>query len=715
MNIMDTEVSTTTDSERPDDPDVNTNGDMVTSSTSDASTRPVEEDDSSEVSSSDARPSKESFKLPILTGPRPGKQKSLKTGAKPLPECTDLPLPSSASEDFEKEPESSSSSKPTSSNIPYEEPPWSGIPDRPYSFQVLKSGVIVSSVDLDKPFMVVGRKEDCDIVMEHPSISRYHAVVQYRAVQGEPKKSGFYVYDLDSTHGTCVNKNQVRPRSYTKISVGHIVKFGGSTRGFLLEGPEDDQEEESPLTVTEIKALRKKHEEEMKRQEAEEKAKEEAAKAKQEEEGISWGIDDDAEDEDPCAENPFASLASNEELYVDDPKKTLRGWFEREGYELQYNVEEKGYSHFVCTIDLPVDSPTGEPVVAEASVKGKKKEAVIACALEACRILDRYGELRKAHHEGRKRKEKNWEENDFYDSDEDTFLDRTGTIEKKREMRMKMAKKENEVETYDTLVEKLRKVEREIMEIQQKLEASKQAAKDAETGAEDSLDAFMSLLKSQTLQDKAQRSKLRQQLATLMQDRARLAKLANIAKPAGLPPLTSTLVKPQAKDGAASIKKALPMTGSMKGHPSRKRPVSATVVQPAAPALQSATCEDEEEEEDDEDSEGQVEEKPQQNADKVSEAADERGVEKGKELPKDEDKVTSPEPQKRIMGPARPPGDTLTFAKQKTESTKSEESKKKAKSGAAHFTESSDDYIGWLPPEGQTGDGKTHLNTKYGY
>lgn len=53
--------------------------------------------------------------------------------------------------------------------------------------------------------------------------------------------------------------------------------------------------------------------------------------------------------------------------------------------------------------------------------------------------------------ESRKRKAKNWEENDFYDSDEDTFLDRTGTIEKKREKRMK-AKVPEKAETYESLV-----------------------------------------------------------------------------------------------------------------------------------------------------------------------------------------------------------------------------------------------------------------------
>lgn len=53
--------------------------------------------------------------------------------------------------------------------------------------------------------------------------------------------------------------------------------------------------------------------------------------------------------------------------------------------------------------------------------------------------------------ESRKRKSRDWEANDYYDSDEDTFLDRTGTIEKKRESRMK-AKNPQQIETYQTLV-----------------------------------------------------------------------------------------------------------------------------------------------------------------------------------------------------------------------------------------------------------------------
>lgn len=53
----------------------------------------------------------------------------------------------------------------------------------------------------------------------------------------------------------------------------------------------------------------------------------------------------------------------------------------------------------------------------------------------------------------RKRKKKNWEDEDYYDSDDDTFLDRTGTVERKREERMKKAGKIEELpETYDSLV-----------------------------------------------------------------------------------------------------------------------------------------------------------------------------------------------------------------------------------------------------------------------
>ena len=44
--------------------------------------------------------------------------------------------------------------------------------------------------------------------------------------------------------------------------------------------------------------------------------------------------------------------------------------FDREGYELEFEIEEKGYAQFICKIHLPVDAPPGFNTLAQATVKG---------------------------------------------------------------------------------------------------------------------------------------------------------------------------------------------------------------------------------------------------------------------------------------------------------------------------------------------------------
>lgn len=120
--------------------------------------------------------------------------------------------------------------------IPYREPDWGGPCEVMYSFEILKKGVIIEEIDLTtKSFHVFGRLPSCDITMEHPSLSRYHAVVQHCNTPSDKHSIGWYLYDLDSTHGTWINKNKIKPSTFYKLKVGHVIKFGGSTRLHILQ------------------------------------------------------------------------------------------------------------------------------------------------------------------------------------------------------------------------------------------------------------------------------------------------------------------------------------------------------------------------------------------------------------------------------------------------------------------------------------------------
>lgn len=280
------------------------------------------------------------------------------------------PVTTTAVEEHEKAKCEANSEQKFQKCSPYMEPKWSASPDSSlvYSFEVLKGGQIVDNVNnlQSKAFWTIGKFQNNDIVMAHPTISRYHAVLQYRpelinndgdsgdssddeengtrsdvaASQKVKVDKGWYLYDLHSTHGSFVNKMRVPPKTYVRIRVGYMLKFGASTRNYILQGPGFDEEAESELTITEMKELRLK-----KQQEQQEKLLEE--ERKREEQGVSWGMVEDAEEETDLSHNPFAAT-NNEELFLQDPKKTLRGYFEREGLNLDYNVDEVSNGTYTC-------------------------------------------------------------------------------------------------------------------------------------------------------------------------------------------------------------------------------------------------------------------------------------------------------------------------------------------------------------------------------
>ena len=600
--------------------------------------------------------------------------------------------------------------------VDYIEPEWAGKPpeNSKYYLEELKGGTIVSKHLLgNKGHYIIGRFKTCDILLQHPSLSRFHAVIQYKAQDSPEQPVGFYLYDLGSQHGTKHNNKKCFPKTYYRLRVGHTLKFGGSTRLLILQGPNEEMEDESAESVTELREM------------AAEKAriKDELQKAthrvKEKEtieetnDGISWGFAEDAVEEDvlpDMSKNPFSldgqsgAGDKSEDLQLDDPKKTLRGWFEREGYELEYDCKEDGYAAFTCKVSLPINEilgSNGPSHIAEASVKGgKKKDAVINCALEACKILNSFGILRQSSHESRaKRQAKKWKEEDYYDSDEDEFLDRTGSIAAKRQKRMQMdPETENglvkkEVDTYETLQEKYKSMHELIKQTETDIKESIAAlneTKKLQNEDIDDLDSFMDNL-SKTEKGtggKEKISKLKQLLLTQQKELGRIEKLMNIARPTQMPKLSNTVAAAAMKSGTKGI-----LIGKRYGLGSKHL---RTIDQPIVKAKLT----------EDAGIASNVEKTPIVADDIISDNVAKKEETKNEEDNKEKvpEKVTKKKKKKCQKQSSLKP--TL----QDELAVNEDEAKI-----PGDYDASDEKYATWVPPSNQDGSGRTSLNEKLGY
>ena len=79
-----------------------------------------------------------------------------------------------------------------------------------------------------------------DILTDHASCSKQHAVIQYRLnitrneFGDEKRNVKPYLLDLDSANGTTVNKRKVPPSRYYELKNGDTVRFAASEREYVL-------------------------------------------------------------------------------------------------------------------------------------------------------------------------------------------------------------------------------------------------------------------------------------------------------------------------------------------------------------------------------------------------------------------------------------------------------------------------------------------------
>uniref|UniRef100_A0A182VPM8 FHA domain-containing protein n=1 Tax=Anopheles minimus TaxID=112268 RepID=A0A182VPM8_9DIPT len=598
--------------------------------------------------------------------------------------------------------------------IPYKEPTWSRKcdPSQEYSFEVEKNGVIIDEIKQlqSKPFWLFGRLPNCDVNMAHPTISRYHAILQYRATDDSTENEqestrpvhatvepGWYLYDLNSTHGTFLNKQQIPVRTYVRVRVGYMIKLGSSSRTFIFQGPiEDDEETSRSVTITEMRVRMKKQIE--LRDEIVEIARKEKERVEklQEEEGITWGMKEDADEESDLTENPYAT-SNNEELFLNDPKKTLRGFFEREGYELEYKVEELSSGTYCCKVELPIDVTNGQPIVAEATHKGKKKEVVVQCALEACRILDRLGKLRQATHEPRRRFQKQSDSDD-----DDDFLDRTGAVEERRQR--KQAAMNPETHTYVDLIHKEALILDRLESNESKIQNARLIKQETHLPEnDDDVDSFLKNLSENGKVDKFEIRRLRLEQKKLTDKLKHVKKLIEVSKPVDLEKIGMTN-----QSSSASKRQVLPLFG-------KRTKLSNTF------GIRESNIKAEKDADPDPANDGvsSSANKPKASNDSLQ-----------KTLPLQEEELGEPSTRvkserKRSSIGAKPDVSREPAVAAGESSSKKKRGRPRTRDSAkarenVDFDDtvemaSEDKNVEWVPPSGQTGDGRTSLNEKFGY
>lgn len=128
--------------------------------------------------------------------------------------------------------------------LKYHEPPEARKPPSrdQWKLFVFKGKDLVDTIELSaRSCWLVGREAAIvDLLAENPSISKQHAVIQFRYSE---KRNEFgdkigrvkpYLIDLESANGTHLNGEQVPDRRYLELRPKDVVKFGTSEREYVV-------------------------------------------------------------------------------------------------------------------------------------------------------------------------------------------------------------------------------------------------------------------------------------------------------------------------------------------------------------------------------------------------------------------------------------------------------------------------------------------------
>lgn len=129
-------------------------------------------------------------------------------------------------------------------------------PSQPWRMFVFKGDDVVDTIELcQKSCWLLGRSHEVvDYVLEHPSSSGQHAVIQFRYIQkvvedefGVKSTRGKvkpYVIDLESSNGTELNGKDIEASRYFELRDKDILRFAGSEREYVVMLPPPEEKKE---------------------------------------------------------------------------------------------------------------------------------------------------------------------------------------------------------------------------------------------------------------------------------------------------------------------------------------------------------------------------------------------------------------------------------------------------------------------------------------
>ncbi|KAL4065921.1 SMAD FHA domain-containing protein [Scleroderma citrinum] len=130
----------------------------------------------------------------------------------------------------------------TSTVLKYNEPPEARKPLLGWRLYVFKGEDQIDLLHINRQSAyLIGRDPTvADILIEHPSCSKQHAVIQHRQVQAKDEFGVSkpvikpFVIDLESTNHTHVNSETIPTTRFYELCAGDVIKFGLSDREYVL-------------------------------------------------------------------------------------------------------------------------------------------------------------------------------------------------------------------------------------------------------------------------------------------------------------------------------------------------------------------------------------------------------------------------------------------------------------------------------------------------